>query len=132
MLNFCNSDSIKNAYNLKTIFLSMILLSGAIMAQGQNVNSQASQVITLRLQPISFIDFSSTETSKQAAQAATKNDMVASSYMHDIIINKDFASQTVLPPDAGAALQNEQQNNSRSMMAYSSNQPQPVYTFSSR
>ncbi|MBE7172312.1 MAG: hypothetical protein INR73_17120 [Williamsia sp.] len=116
---------------MKTIFLFLIILSGA-MAKAQHANSQASQVITLRLQPISFIDFSAAESSKSAKQADAKNDPAASSSMRDIIVNKNLSAQAALPAEAASTLQDEQKNSSRNMMAYSDNQHQSVYTFSSR
>lgn len=116
---------------MKIFFLSVIILSGT-MAQGQSANSQASQVITMRLQPISFIDFSSTQTSKLITQAAGKNNITTSSSVRDIIINMSFSSQATLPADASATLQHKQQNDLYNLMAYGSSRTQPVYTFSSR
>lgn len=107
---------------MKTIFFTLILLSGA-MVQAQQANSQASQVITLRLQPISFIDLSA------ANKPDNKSDLPPTSSAREIIVNKTLFSDAALP---AGALQHESRDSYRNMMAYNTDRSQQVYTFSRR
>ena len=107
---------------MKTIFLFLIMLSGA-MAQAQQANSQASQVITLRLQPISFIDLSA--AGKPAKQADGKNNLPVTSSLREIIVNKTHSS-------GANVLRDEDKDGYRAMMAYNTARSQQVYTFSMR
>lgn len=126
MIDFYGSDSIKNTHHLKTIFLALILLSGA-GARAQHANSEAAQVITLRLQPVSFIDLSA--AGQPAKQADNKNGLPANSSVREIIVNKNLSSDAALPADA---LQQEGKDSYRNMVAYNTDQSQQVYTFSRR
>lgn len=111
---------------MKIILLSLLVLSGVIV-KAQNQNSQASQVITFRLQPVSLIDFSAAETNRQTKHADSKEDMASS--MHDIVINRNNSSKAALP---ATTLQNEEKPDYKHALTLSMNASEPVYTFSSR
>ena len=114
---------------MKTIFLSLLIISG--MAQAQTGNSQTSQAITLRLQPVSLFDFSTVTTGKPLKQTADRNDPAASASVRDIIVNKNLSADAVVP-SITTALQNEEKNSYPNLIAYNNNRMQPVYTFSNR
>lgn len=111
---------------MKIILFSLLVLSGAI-AKAQHTNSQASQVITMRLQPISFIDFSSVETGSQPKHADSKKEIASSA--RDIIMNVNVSPKAALP---ASAPQNEEKGNYKRALDFSVNEAEPVFTFSSR
>ena len=111
---------------MKIILLSLFVLSGLIV-NAQHQNSQASQVITFRLQPVSLIDFSAVETNPQAKHADSKENIASS--MHDIVVNRNSSPKAALPANT---TQNEEKPDYKRALTLSINASEPVYTFSNR
>jgi hypothetical protein len=125
MLHVCTSDSIKNKSSLKIILLSLLVLTGAF-ATAQHQSSQASQIITMRLQPVSFIDLTPVEKNKPSRHTDAKE--APASALHEIIVNKNTPQTAALP----ASSTKEEAHLATTANRYAFNESEPVYTFSSR
>ncbi len=110
---------------MKIILFSLFVFTG-IFAKAQHQSAQATQVITMRLQPVSFIDFASIDNQRPPAQKA---DIAHEASTRGIILNRNLLQHAALPTPASS--QKEETSSSRTV-SFAFNENEPVYTFSSR